>query len=169
MQRMYRALLWLSAVGVVVGFVIVSVQALNAGQINSSPFDDGTQPNTFVMIWLPALASVSEYFCEGAALLAVAVSWADRRNFWMIGLAIVTVGAIIFPLALEYVMIQPDFFVIHPRVGRLVSQYAFIIFNAVSLPPATLALVFAWRRRAGDLQSARAEADAALEITRSAL
>jgi hypothetical protein len=172
MERMYRALLWLAGAGVAVDLIFLALRLTNAGQPCQAGFDqscDSSPYTTLALFWLPTITSVAGYFNECAALTGAALAWADRRRWWFYALAVLAGADIVFPVALGFVMSRPEFYTVHPRVAAWVGNNALNLLNLASLAPSALALVFAWRGRAGDRIAARLEADAELEITRSSL
>jgi hypothetical protein len=170
MRRMYRALFWLAGVGVVAELMIMSMLALNAGQPPSYAGSGDTGLNSLAFIWLPTLSSIAQYFNEGAALLAVAVAWADQRTSWLVALAVVTALAMLYPSVLRYLDTRGVFNSSQTGsatpLGMWIAQYSFLLFNVALLLPAALALTFAWRGRS-ERATVRASADAASASWRS--
>lgn len=172
MRRMYRALFWLAGVGVAAQFIIVSMLALNGWQPPSYAGNGDVGLNSLAFVWLPALSSIAEYFSEGAALLAVAVAWADQRTSWLVALAVVTTLAVLYPIVLTFLNTRGVFISSQTGfptpLGSWISQYSFLLLNITLLLPAALAMTFAWRG-GSERARVRESADATLEITRSAL
>ncbi len=167
MERIYLALMRLASATLLCGLIIVAMIALNSGQLyqNYVLSASGTFFDTLRNALPGILITSVTFLMDGVALLGIVVAWANRRGAWMLALIAAAVVAIVFPAAL---MFGGDFFAIHPRIGRLIAQNATLLIFLPSLIPVALALVMALRR-GGGRAAMRAEADAALGLTRSRL
>ncbi|HEX9035922.1 MAG TPA: hypothetical protein VF808_02935 [Ktedonobacterales bacterium] len=169
MDRMYRATLWLSMVGVGSVMLMIALQGLQGDLVYPYASTGEQTPGMVTVMWLTLISSVAAYCSEGAALVAVALAWADRRQRWMGALGVASAVAILTPLAFTWLMNRPDFQTVHPRVSEWLAAHSDLIFLVIALIPAALGMVFAWRGAAGVRQAVRAQADETLEITRSPL
>ena len=167
-ERMYRGLARLTEAALVMQFVSLAMIFLRMGvQI---PFGAGAEGPGFlggVLLYDAVLSfrAAASVLIDGAVILGIVLAWADGRRRWMLALVVAEALFVIVPAVL---FTGPDFLAAHPRIRLLIEQNVILLINAASVPPASLALVFA-RFRGGGRATLRAEADATLEITRSPL
>lgn len=169
MKRVYTALLRLASATLVIGLIFIVMITLNSGQINPNSSGGDLQQGSFLdtlrYIIPQLLPTIVTYLMDGIACLGIVVAWADYHRTWMLALIVAVVVALAFPLSFAF---AGNFFAIHPRIGQFIGQNAIVLIYLLSLVPVALVLVMA-RLQGGGRAALRAEADSALEITRSLL
>ena len=154
MERLYKALAWLSGVAIAIGLVyavMFSAQALSyyadvphISEYNSlfSGFTVGGYGGDL----LSSIKSTAFLLVSGVTLLAVALAWADRRWSWLIALIVVTILGIIWPAGVGAWTIITIHTIPPVPVTIPLEVMTFSVF-AAPLIPVVLALVLALTRR----------------------
>lgn len=153
MERLYRALAWLSGAALVIGLVyavMFTAQALS--YYADVPFIPeynavftGIAPGGYGGDLPSNIKSATFLLVSGATLLAVALAWADRRWGWLIALLIVTILAIVWPAGVGTWAIFTMHALPPVPVTAPLEVMTFSVF-AAPLMPVVMALVLALTR-----------------------
>ena len=154
MERLYRALAWLSGMAIVIGLVyavMFTAQALSyyANVPFIPEYNDvftGFAPGGYGGDLPSNIKSATFLLVSGATLLAVALAWADRRWSWLIALIIVTILGIIWPAGVGTWAIITIHTLPPVPVTIPLEVMTFSIFVA-PLIPVVMALILALTRR----------------------
>lgn len=158
MERLYKALMWLSGLALVAGLARVLLLWTQANITLTSGLGIDRSQGIFSMFltiasserMLEALAATN-LLIGGVMVMALIVAWADRRRGWLIALIVVVVIALAWPTGVQIwdVSGAPMAPQAYPAPISLVAQIVNDSVYAMPLIPLVIALILGLTRHDG--------------------
>lgn len=164
MERLYKALMWLSGLTLVVGLVkavLMWTLAINTLGLGDGVFQTDSPFSMFLANVSASRAQeilvVANLLVGGVTVMALVIAWADRRRGWLIALIIAALVALVWPTGVE--MWNASGWPLAPQpYPTPVSMFAQIVNDsifAIPLIPPVMALILGLTRHDSAAHGAR--------------